>query len=280
MFTYKFDHAQRYYHIDPTVPINAVVNLWTTSFPHIHTHEFWEILLVLEGSLINILDGENRPMQKYDMCLIKKENIHHIINQTKEQPKYFNIMIREDYLEQLALFISPDFFNDISTNQYKTLTLQSFENIVNIINESFSTPLSNLKKKQKLLQIAVTKLLAEFAIKNEQPDNSIIQRVINIMSNPDNMGLTIRDIADKVGYSIEYVIRLFKKNNLDSPNKVFTKIKLDYACELLATTDYKTATISEILGINNANYFNVLFKKNFGISPFAYRKKLILEQKQ
>ena len=100
------------------------------------------------------------------------------------------------------------------------------------------------------------------------------------MSSPENMELSIAQIANKIGFSTEHVIRLFKKNGMPSPNQVFTQIKLDYACELLASSDYKTIVISELIGINNVNYFNKLFKKHIGVSPIEYRKKEDFTSKQ
>ena len=93
------------------------------------------------------------------------------------------------------------------------------------------------------------------------------------MKDPNNMNLTIKDIAKLLGYSQEYFIRFFKNHNAESPNKLFTKIKLDYACELLSKTDYTIIRICEAVGFYSLHYFNQLFKNHFGESPIQYRKK-------
>ena len=51
-----------------------------------------------------------------------------------------------------------------------------------------------------------------------------------------------------------------------------TLLKMDWAKELLLTTDMSVAEISENLGFNEAGYFIKLFKKHEGITPNLYRK--------
>lgn len=267
MITYKL-HQDRIYN---DITKNIDYKLWSHVFPFTHTHTFYEIIFVLDGKFDNSLDGQVKTLNKYDVCLIKKENIHKLTKTSNQPVLFYNIMIKEEYFLKLATSICEDFFDNLE--QYKTLNPQIFENILSIIEKAVFTPTTSLKEKQDLLQIAVTKLLCEFAIKNTKKDDSLVNKVIHQMSLHENMSLTIKDIADKVNFSVEHIIRLFKKNNLSTPNQIFTKIKLDYACELLVTTDYKTSYICELVGFCNVNYFNKVFKNSFCLSPQQYRKK-------
>ncbi|MNC49167.1 HTH-type transcriptional regulator YesS [compost metagenome] len=47
---------------------------------------------------------------------------------------------------------------------------------------------------------------------------------------------------------------------------------MEKAAELLKQTDYKSYEISEKVGYGNPQYFSVLFKKHYGMSPSDYRK--------
>ena len=47
---------------------------------------------------------------------------------------------------------------------------------------------------------------------------------------------------------------------------------LKRAAEMLTDTDKKVGDICEMLGYSNRNYFNKLFFKEYGLTPFAYRK--------
>ncbi len=262
---------------EPDVEINVGIRLWTSILPTEHTHGFWEIIFLYDGSFINILEGERRQINKYDVCLVKKTNIHSLRPDGNVRPAFYNIAIREEYFEKLANCISPDFFDNIENNQYKTLHPQVFNEIKKLLDEAFNAPITNQRKKQSLFQIAVAKLLTEFAVKPERTEKSLVNQVISLMSSPNNMQLTVKEIADQLAFSVEHITRLFKKEALGSPNQIFTQIKLHYACELLSTTDYKTLTISEMVGFSNVNYFNKLFKKHIGVSPMVYHKKFAFQ---
>jgi transcriptional regulator GlxA family with amidase domain len=41
----------------------------------------------------------------------------------------------------------------------------------------------------------------------------------------------------------------------------------------LSSSDYSMEKIAELCGFPSANYFGLIFKKHYGISPLNYRKK-------
>ncbi len=276
MIKFEFNALKQYEALTekkPEFPLNIDIKLWTRTFSTIHTHNFWEIMVVLDGELINELDGTATIMAKGDICLIEKDNIHWIKPQNTTPVKYINLSIQTEYLVALANLVSLDFFENLKANQYKKISWQELEKIEKLMLVAISTPSFQIKKKQSLLQIVATKLLTEFALKEKEYSKSTINEILNLMAKPENMSKSTKEIAGLVGYSFEHIIRLFKKHNLNSPNQVFTKIKLDYSAQLLTTTDFSIDYISECIGISDPSYFNKLFKKNFGMSPKDFKKK-------
>ena len=57
-----------------------------------------------------------------------------------------------------------------------------------------------------------------------------------------------------------------------SPRQYVTKMKIDYAKELLMINRYNISEIAELCGFENVYYFSNVFKKQVGISPIAYIK--------
>jgi two-component system response regulator YesN len=49
---------------------------------------------------------------------------------------------------------------------------------------------------------------------------------------------------------------------------------MEMAAKLLENSRLKVADVAERLGIDNSNYFSVLFKKLMGISPQEFRAKI------
>ena len=83
--------------------------------------------------------------------------------------------------------------------------------------------------------------------------------------------ITLPMVASHVNLNESYFSHLFKKemgcNFIDYVN--FQKI--ERAKVLLRQTDLKVNEVSSRLGFENANYFNILFKRLAGASPNAYR---------
>ena len=85
------------------------------------------------------------------------------------------------------------------------------------------------------------------------------------------MTLSLREAATTVGYCVEHILRLFKKDGLESPAKEWKKIKLIHASNLLLNTDYSVEAIIEHVGYENRSYFHKQFRQRFGTTPKRYR---------
>ena len=270
------------YTFDEWLQENQSLNIHMTmklreSFSSKHTHDFYEILLVCENELLHSLDNKTQLMSKYDICLIHPEQQHCALapKQNAPSPSYFTMAIESSHFEKLATTIIPDFLQRVEDRPYISIDPQLHHYCRQTFNKTLSLPHADTQAQQHLYQLTIAKLIIELASQKASPKNEpdLIKRATLMMKDPDNMNLSIKEIAQSLGYSQEYFIRFFKNHNAESPNKLFTKIKLEYACELLCKTDYTILKICETIGFYSLNYFNHLFKNYFGESPTQYRKK-------
>jgi YesN/AraC family two-component response regulator len=65
--------------------------------------------------------------------------------------------------------------------------------------------------------------------------------------------------------------RLFKEETNEYFSDYLTRIRLNKAKELLATTFQKPSDIANQIGFLDANYFFRKFKQTLGLSPMEYR---------
>lgn len=259
-----------------TVPINVSAKYRSTTHIVKHTHDFYELILVCKNTLVHTLNDQKRQMQKYDLCIISPEDCHFSIAENQqESPCYYTISIRAEYLKNLTDAISENFLDSILSMRYTTVKQQVFDQCKQHLNRALFLTAEDMDKKQFLYQTVITKLLTEFTLNvvEKQAGRSLVERAYSLMTDNENMSLTIKDIAEKLGYSEEHLIRTFKKHGEQSPCQVFTKIKLDYARELLISADYSVSYICDLVGYYSQHYFNKIFKKHFGCSPSFYRKK-------
>ncbi|MBE6787824.1 MAG: helix-turn-helix transcriptional regulator [Ruminococcaceae bacterium] len=79
-------------------------------------------------------------------------------------------------------------------------------------------------------------------------------------------------IAKKLGYSPSYLRTVFKNSSGSSLQSKINEIRLQNAEFLLKNTKLNITNIANQCGFFDSNYFSVIFKKHFGISPLKYRR--------
>ena len=128
---------------------------------------------------------------------------------------------------------------------------------------------------KKLLAFVLFAFEERFSLEEieKATDKSFSYNLITMLNQPENIRLKLNEVCKKYPCSVEYAIRRFRAEGMETPNKIFRKIKLDYACLLLKTTDKKIIRISEEVGFFNIGYFNGLFQEVYGLSPKDYRKR-------
>ncbi len=86
--------------------------------------------------------------------------------------------------------------------------------------------------------------------------------------------LSLQKLADHLHISECYLSMIFKREANETFLKYLIKVRLDAAKELLGNSDLQIAEIAEKAGYPDISYFSFFFKKNTGMSPREYRKKV------
>ena len=85
--------------------------------------------------------------------------------------------------------------------------------------------------------------------------------------------ITLRGLAQHMGYSESYLCRLFKSNTGQNFSAIVRTFKLDRGQKLLQTTDLKLEAICEAIGYSDVNQFIRDYKKQYQITPAKHRKQ-------
>lgn len=89
-----------------------------------------------------------------------------------------------------------------------------------------------------------------------------------------NKEINIAEYAAEKGISTCWFIRNFKQVMGTTPMHYILSLRITNAQSLLETTSYNITEISSIIGYDNPLYFSRLFKKQKGVSPQEYRKRI------
>ncbi|MBB3698227.1 helix-turn-helix domain-containing protein [Flammeovirga yaeyamensis] len=86
---------------------------------------------------------------------------------------------------------------------------------------------------------------------------------------------SINDLAKSVGINTSYLKKYFKEIYEETIFEYSTRKRMEYAKNLLSTTNLSISIISEKVGYQHSAHFSYAFKKNMDMTPNQFRKKMI-----
>lgn len=84
--------------------------------------------------------------------------------------------------------------------------------------------------------------------------------------------IRIKHLASLVALSPFYFVRVFKEHVGVPPHRYLTHVRIERACELLATSSLSATQICPRVGFTTLSHFTNTFRKHVGMSPMAYRR--------
>ena len=107
---------------------------------------------------------------------------------------------------------------------------------------------------------------------NVAQSSAVVRAKHYIMEHYRESSLTLKEVADHVELSEKYFTSRFTKECGETFLSYLTGLRVQKAKELIRTTTFKMYEIAEMVGYNNPEHFNRIFKKATGVSPAQYRK--------
>ena len=86
---------------------------------------------------------------------------------------------------------------------------------------------------------------------------------------------SLADLADRSGYSGEYLCRVFKMYHHDSPYQVLQKRKMSAAWLLLRDSQLRVGAVAQELGYADPLHFSRVFRKIMGCAPSSVQARYL-----
>ena len=167
-----------------------------------------------------------------------------------------------------------DFFMENKINMYVLETtedvwkLREQSNLVRNVEEK---RLSNMPPKKYFLKNE-TKLAEVFEKDNNTSnDITVIKLAKEYIINNFNKNITLKDVADEVFLSQNYLSELFKKEIGEGFYEFLSNYRIKKAKEILITTNLKVYEVAKMVGYNDSISFGRAFKKITGTTPNNFR---------
>lgn len=104
--------------------------------------------------------------------------------------------------------------------------------------------------------------------------NTIVSYVQRFIDENYAKPLNTETIVENLYLSSSYVRRLFKSHMGISIMDYVERVRMDHAARLLGQLQYKISEIGTLTGYESPSYFNLVFKKYFGLTPGEYRRQV------
>ena len=105
--------------------------------------------------------------------------------------------------------------------------------------------------------------------------HDLVQRALQYVQEHIYMDISQENTANHLYVSPSYLSRIFRKQTGESYVQHVTRLKMEKAIELLKDPQYRAYQVGEMLGYNTPKYFAKLFQAYTGMTPTAYRKKVL-----
>lgn len=110
----------------------------------------------------------------------------------------------------------------------------------------------------------------------ESPDiyeNVLVSKAIAYMSDNLSAHVTLKQVAEYARTSPRQLHRAFVASTGEAPANYWRKLRLEHARKLLSNSNVYVTTIANECGFSDASHFILWFKKQYGETPYAYRKR-------
>ena len=108
--------------------------------------------------------------------------------------------------------------------------------------------------------------------KSKEKSGGLMEQAKDYINQNYHRDISLDDVSRRVGISPYYFSKIFKEDTGEGFIEYLTRIRLEKAKDLLATTEHSMKEICSMVGYGDPNYFSRSFKKNVGLTPTEYKE--------
>lgn len=229
-----------------------------------HFHGSIELVFVESGELPVSIDGETRILKSGEGYFCDSFSVHRIATSTNTSS--FALLGKREYFERAFAFFNgntpPRFF--------------CFDNfpLLWLLHDLCQQNSPNQGGRYATFEGTVNLLLGEIAkynslnLKKTDKKNSLVCDILRYAEENPQADLSLLSIANRFGYSHEYLSRILHKYLMEHWNAYVNRLRVRHADTLLKTnTDRSVLDVAYECGFDSPNTFYRAYKKEFGKTP-------------
>jgi AraC family L-rhamnose operon regulatory protein RhaS len=284
---------KRHIQLEPLLIQQIEINQW--SFP-VHTHDFYELIIIRRGSGFHTINGNRFPYAAGDVFLLGPSDYHSF--SIIEKSHFCVLSFTEPYLTSLttikkgvwklikdySLHTTQGFAGSLITNTTDQQHLNALVSIVLMEQKShfqLSSPVME-SLMGAILNLLERQLSPDHlkSMPSPTPSTDLVRGIVayicqHIME-PEQ--LRIDQLAEVFHYSPGHLSAVFKQQVGESLQGYIIQYKLKLVEKRLRLSSMTISQIADEFGFTDISHLTKLFKRYYRHAPMVYRKDLLLTQ--
>lgn len=251
---------------------------WTNfDYPRPHIHEYWEILVLISGSLQHEINGKTTILKQHHACLLRPEDCHKH-SCISDSVILLNMMAKKEYVDHIFSIYGDSTRSKLLDSDDLSFVV-SEATLNRCVTDTQALQIDNslsLGEKVDRCKILFATLMSELMMQNIPNSNSHpewLSKFLLKLSQSDLSNISIKaDWITETGYSYSRLIYLFKKHMGCTISQYISHLRVERAKEYLKYSNMRIIDVAAAVGCDNVTHFNRIFKRATGATPSDFRK--------
>ncbi|MEK3890537.1 AraC family transcriptional regulator [Bacillus sp. FSL K6-3431] len=267
-----------------------------SNVPPAHSHEFIELVFVVQGHAKHIFEGQSYQIKTNDVFIINPGEIHTF--QIEQGVKFEIInclflpsLIHDSLLKELGVSQSMDYFYihpflDKSERFYHLINLGEnnssrfhslLEGMMYEYNKESACYSTLIRLQLVELLIILSRIYNEKKMNinhagKENESQILVQRIYGYLTRNFDQKISIPTLCHLFNISARHLNRLFKQETGRTVVEVLHSIRIGKAKQYLLESDDKVINVAIKVGYDDPAFFSRLFRRMVGCSPGKYKE--------
>ncbi|WP_175639654.1 AraC family transcriptional regulator [Metabacillus schmidteae] len=268
----------------------------TFNIPAEHSHEFIELVFVVNGHGSHIFEGQSYMLKTNDIFIINPGEVHTFKIEKNESLEIINCLflpslIQDSWLKELGVSQSMDYFYihpfldknerfhhllnlDVS---YSSRLLHLLEGMMHEYNKENSCYSTLIRLQLVELLILLSRIYNERnsqkrkSLSKQEDGKLLIQRICGYLTRNFDQKISIQNLCQLFNISPRHLNRLFKQETGQTIVEMVHNIRIEKAKQYLVETDEKVINVAIRVGYDDPAFFSRLFRRIVGCSPGKFK---------
>jgi AraC-like DNA-binding protein len=250
-----------------------------------HWHPDLEFILVLEGSMEYFVNGETVLIEKGNGIFVNSKRMHYGFSTEKTDCSFIVVAIHPSllgesthigkvYLDEKFGTETEDYLLLTPQNSWEKDVLLSLNQIYQEMNSNFRNPLRLLSQATSLCACIGDHIQKVTGQLNDEQSWMAVWKMTGFIHHHYDLKVTLDDIAAAGSICRSRCCELFSVYIGQTPNTYLIRYRIHKSCEMLLETNRSISEIAMVCGFKSPSYFSYVFRKEIGLTPQDYRKKV------